>query len=102
MERGGWPNPAHVCFQSKVGGARWLEPSLEQTVEKAAQRGARHLLIVPVSFVSDHIETLFEIDIEARQLAADLGIQQFEMTPGLNDAPPFINALADLVLGAGN
>ena len=98
MERGGWLNPAHVCFQSKVPGVRWLEPTLEQTIEKLARRGARQLLIIPVSFVSDHIETLYEIDIEARELAARLGVQQFELMPGLNDSTLFLDALASLVL----
>jgi ferrochelatase len=52
---------------------------------------------VPIAFVSDHVETLGEIDHEAREEAAELGIQQFEMTSGLNDSPTFIAALADLV-----
>jgi ferrochelatase len=55
---------------------------------------------VPISFVSDHVETLGEIDHEARELAASLGIRQFELTPGLNDSPRFITALADVVLQA--
>jgi len=57
----------------------------------------RELCVVPIAFVSDHVETLGEIDHEARQEAAELGIQQFEMTSGLNDSPRFIAALADLV-----
>jgi len=52
---------------------------------------------VPISFVSDHVETLGEIDHEAREEAAKLGIKRFEMTSGLNDSPMFIAALADLV-----
>jgi ferrochelatase len=55
---------------------------------------------VPISFVSDHVETLGEIDHEAREQAAALGIQQFEMSSGLNDSPTFIAALADLVIHA--
>jgi ferrochelatase len=53
---------------------------------------------VPIAFVSDHVETLSEIDIEARAEAAGHGINRFEMMPGLNDSPAFINALAGLVL----
>jgi ferrochelatase len=56
--------------------------------------------VVPIAFVSDHVETLGEIDHEAREEALALGIPQFEMTPGLNDSPTFIAALADLVAGA--
>ncbi len=55
---------------------------------------------MPIAFVSDHVETLGEIDHEAREEAAELGIQQFEMTSGLNDSPTFIAALADLVVTA--
>jgi len=54
--------------------------------------------VVPIAFVSDHVETLHEINIEAREMADNLGIQQFETMQGLNDSPRFIAALADLVL----
>ena len=60
----------------------------------------REVCVVPIAFVSDHVETLGEIDHEAREEATALGIQQFEMTSGLNDSPAFISALADLVVNA--
>ncbi len=100
MNRGAWATPAHLCYQSKVGGARWLEPSLDKTIEELAARGAENLLVIPIAFVSDHVETLGEIDIEAREKARRCGIQQFEMMPGLNDSPRFIGALAELVRAA--
>ena len=100
LNRGGWGNPHRVCYQSKVGSDRWLEPSIHEVVEQLPREGARDVLVVPISFVSDHIETLSEIDREVREEAAHAGIRQFEMTPGLNDAPMFISALADLVLRA--
>lgn len=100
LERGGWRQPSHLCYQSKVGGARWLQPSLDDTIDRLAAEGARNLLIVPIAFVSDHVETLSEIDIGARERAAGLGIRRFAMMPGLNDSPRFIRALADLVHGA--
>jgi ferrochelatase len=56
--------------------------------------------VVPISFVSDHVETLYEINIEAREFAEGLSIQQFHVTQGLNESPTFIRALADLVLHA--
>ncbi len=56
--------------------------------------------MVPISFVSDHVETLGEIDHQAREQAAALGIERFEMMAGLNDSPTFIAALADLVMNA--
>jgi protoporphyrin/coproporphyrin ferrochelatase len=100
MQRGGWPNRHRLCYQSKVGASKWLQPSLHRTLRDLAAERVREVCIVPVAFVSDHVETLGEIDHEAREEAAALGIQQFEMTAGLNDSPTFIRALADLVEGA--
>ena len=64
---------------------------------RLAAEDRRHLLIVPISFVSDHVETVYEIDIEYREQAQKLGIDDYRMTPGLNDSPSFIHALAELV-----
>ena len=99
MRRGGWRNPYALCYQSRVGPGRWLEPSLGETLVRLAREGAANVLVIPISFVSDHVETLSEIGIEARALAQRLGIRQFEVMPALNDSPRFIQALADLVLG---
>ncbi len=99
-KQGGWPNPHRLCYQSKVGASKWLQPSLRGTLRELAACGAKEVCVVPVSFVSDHVETLGEIDHEARELAATLGIQRFEMTEGLNDSPRFIAALAELVRNA--
>jgi ferrochelatase len=100
MQQGRWPNRHRLCYQSKVGASKWLQPSLRRTLQDVAAAGVKEVCIVPVSFVSDHVETLGEIDHEAREQAAKLGIERFEMTAGLNDSPCFIAALADLVLGA--
>jgi ferrochelatase len=100
MERGDWTNHHRLCYQSKVGASKWLQPSLHRTLRDLADEKVRDVCIVPVSFVSDHVETLGEIDHEARKEAAALGIEQFEMTAGLNDSPKFIEALAHLVLEA--
>jgi len=100
MRRGGWRNRHHLCYQSKVGASKWLQPSLHATLRKLGGAGAQDVCVIPISFVSDHVETLGEIDHEARAEAAALGIRQFEMTSGLNDSPLFIAALADLVAGA--
>ena len=98
MERGGWHNPHRLCYQSRVGPGKWLQPTLDATLEDLAASGTRAVLVVPVSFVTDHIETLHEIDIEARETALRLGIRNFEVMPALNDSPVFIRALAELVL----
>jgi ferrochelatase len=96
--RGGWSNPDFLCYQSRVGPGRWTEPMLHSTLQTVRASGARRVLVVPISFVTEHIETLHEIDIEARQQAEKLGFEQFEMMPALNDSPLFIQCLADLVL----
>jgi ferrochelatase len=100
MQRGAWGNRHHLCYQSKVGASKWLQPSLHATLRTLAGVGVKDICVIPISFVSDHVETLGEIDHEARAEAAGLGIRQFEMTSGLNDSPTFIAALADLVAGA--
>ncbi len=97
MRRGGWPNRHRLCYQSKVGASRWLQPSLHRAIRDLAAERVEEVCIIPIAFVSDHVETLGEIDHEAREEAAALGIKQFEMTSGLNDSPTFIAALADLV-----
>jgi ferrochelatase len=96
-QRGGWPGRRHLCYQSKVGASKWLRPSMHETVKRLAAEHRRHLVVVPISFVSDHVETLHEIDIEHRAQARGLGIDDFRMVPGLNDSPRFIRALAGLV-----
>jgi len=100
MGRGGWSNHYRLCYQSKVGAAKWLQPSLRQTLQQLAAEGVKELCVVPVAFVSDHVETLAEIDHEAREQAELLGITQFEMSAGLNDSPAFIKALAQIVVEA--
>lgn len=96
-QRGGWPGRKHICYQSKVGAAKWLRPSMHETVKRLAAEGRKHVVVVPISFVSDHVETLHEIAIEHREQARGLGIEDFRMVPGLNDSPRFIAALAGLV-----
>jgi ferrochelatase len=100
MERGGWSNRHRLCYQSKVGASKWLQPSLHRTLRDLAAEKSREVCIVPVAFVSDHVETLGEIDHEAREEAQRLGITQFEMSAGLNHSPKFITALSELVLQA--
>ena len=100
MKRGRWPNHHRLCYQSKVGASKWLQPSLHTALRDLAAEKNREVCIVPISFVSDHVETLGEIDHEARAEAAKLGIKRFEMTSGLNDSPTFVAALADLVVSA--
>jgi ferrochelatase len=96
-QRGGWRGRKHLCYQSKVGASKWLAPSMHQTLARLGAEGRKNVLVVPISFVSDHVETLHEIDIEHREEARAAGIANYRMVPGLNDSAPFIEALAALV-----
>ena len=97
-ELGAWQNPHILCYQSKVGPQKWLQPSLASTIEKMAHEGIKRMLVIPISFLTEHIETLHEINIEAREHAESLGVSDFHMMPALNDSPLLIRALTDLVL----
>jgi len=91
----------HLAFQSRAGPVKWLEPSTGDKLKELAALGHREVLMVPLSFVSDHIETLHEIDIEYREEAHKLGITDFRRMESLNSSPTFIRCLAELVRDAG-
>jgi ferrochelatase len=95
-----WPKTHLLCYQSRVGPAKWLQPALTETIERLGHEGVKEMLVVPLSFVTEHIETLHEINIEAREEAKNLGVEKFRMMPAVGDSPLFIGALKDLVLGA--
>ena len=97
MERGAFAQIHTLCYQSKVGPLKWLTPSTPDTIAELASKGVKHMLLVPVAFASDHLETLFELGIEYRRQAKERGVIQYEVTEGLNDSPKFIDALAELV-----
>lgn len=88
-----------LCFQSRSGPVKWLAPSTPDTLAKLAEQGVRNIVMVPISFVSDHVETLYEIDIQYRELATDLGMKLYR-TESLNIEPEFIQGLAKLVIQA--
>jgi ferrochelatase len=87
----------HLSFQSKSGPVKWLEPSTDEKLKELATEGIKNILVVPISFVSDHIETLYEIDILYKNLAEKLGIT-LKRVDSLNTHPIFIEALKDLVI----
>jgi len=95
-----WPTTHLLCYQSRVGPAKWLQPPLTGTIEGLGHEGVKEMLVVPISFVTEHIETLHEINIEARTEARNVGIHTFRMMPAVGDSPLFIAALKDLVLRA--
>ncbi|NIA09032.1 MAG: ferrochelatase [Nitrospiraceae bacterium] len=85
----------HLCFQSRSGPVAWLEPATDVLLNELADKGTQCLLVMPISFVSDHIETLYEIDILYAGMMAKRGVRLVR-TPSLNDRPMFIKALSDL------
>ena len=91
--------PGILCYQSRSGPVEWLAPSTPDTLQDLARQGRRNILMVPISFVSDHVETLYEIDMLYRDMARDLGMR-LESTRALNSDPLFISCLHQLVLAA--
>jgi ferrochelatase len=89
--------PWKLGFQSRSGPVQWMEPDSLDVLAQLGAEKAPGALIVPISFVSDHIETLQEIDFEFRMHAEQVGLPRFERTPSLNDNEDFLQALAGLV-----
>jgi ferrochelatase len=97
VERLARPNPYLLAYQSDVGPVRWLGPSTERVIRRLGARGQKYLLVIPIAFTSDHIETLSELDREYGEVAHQAGITHYKRTPALNDRPAFMDALADVV-----
>ena len=89
-----------LAFQSKVGPVKWLEPATQDVLAQFGRDRIPQVLAIPISFVSDHIETLQEIDIFYKQLARKAGIKEFRRAASLNLYAKFIDALADIALRA--
>ncbi|PLX42982.1 MAG: ferrochelatase [Deltaproteobacteria bacterium] len=92
--------PNKLSFQSRTGPVKWLEPYTDEMIKELAGDGVEDLTVLAVSFVSDHIETLQEIDVEYRELALEAGMKRFRRAPALNARPSFIRALAKRVKAA--
>ena len=86
-----------LAYQSSVGPVRWLGPSTESVLRNLGLKKRKRVLVVPIAFTTDHIETLSEIDIEYAQLAQEVGITDFRRVPAANDTPAFLDALSDIV-----
>jgi ferrochelatase len=93
-------NPHTLAYQSKVGPVEWLKPYTEDALKELGEQNIKDLLVVPISFVSEHIETLQEIDLEYREVAEEVGISNFKRVPALNTHPVFIEALSNLTTEA--
>jgi ferrochelatase len=97
-----WPKNRLLCYQSRLGPMKWLEPSFLDTMQRLGHEGLKEMLVVPISFVTEHIETLHEINIDGRIDAKKWGIERFRMMPAVGDSASFIAALQDEVLKALN
>ncbi|KAH9761495.1 Ferrochelatase-1 [Citrus sinensis] len=93
-------NDHTLAYQSRVGPVKWLKPYTDEVLVELGQKGVKSLLAIPVSFVSEHIETLEEIDMEYKELALESGIENWGRVPALNCTPSFITDLADAVIEA--
>ena len=91
-----WTGPSSLAYQSKLGPVEWLGPPTLEVIRALGAAGQRQVLVVPLAFVTDHVETLQEIDQLFAEAAREAGIAEFRRTPGLNDRPTFLKALADL------
>ncbi|XP_029300162.1 ferrochelatase, mitochondrial [Cottoperca gobio] len=98
MERLGHCNPYRLVWQSRVGPMQWLGPQTDDVIKGLCERGKKNILLVPIAFTSDHIETLHELDIEYGQvLGEECGVENIKRAESLNGNPLFMKALADLV-----
>jgi ferrochelatase len=89
-----WQQPYHLGWQSRVGPVQWLVPGTPEVLDQLGRDGAKRVCMVPISFASEHIETLHEIDIEYREHALHAGIPHFARAPALGTDPSFISCLA--------
>lgn len=96
---GGGPFDWTTCFQSRVGPMEWIGPATDKEIERAGKDG-KSLIVVPIAFVSEHSETLVELDIEYKKLAEECGVPRYERVAALGTHPDFMKALAGLVLEA--
>jgi ferrochelatase len=92
-----WTDPWHLAWQSRVGPSPWLAPSTLDVVKTLGRDGAERVLVVPISFVGEHIETLWELDVELARVAHASGIRDFGRAPALGTEPRFIDCLAECV-----
>lgn len=89
-----------ICYQSRVGPLKWIGPSTEEELDRAAEDGLATAVVIPIAFVSEHSETLVELDVEYRKLAAEHGIANYIRVPAVGTTPAFIEGLAELVTAA--
>ena len=87
-----------LCYQSKVGPVKWLEPTVEHEIDRLVSKGIDQIVVFPVSFVSEHLETLYELDIQKKEYALSHGIKDFRRAKTVEDSDLFIQMLARLIM----
>lgn len=92
----GWPHVT-LCYQSRVGPLEWLKPYTDDVIREKGRAGAKQMLVYPIAFVSDHVETLYELRMVYAELARQVGIDHYRVAPALNAHPLLIEALHTLV-----
>merc|ERR1712137_1015180 len=97
MQRLKFSNPYRLVWQSQVGPSAWLGPQTSDAIKGYAKKGVNDLLLVPIAFTSDHIETLFELDLEYIEEAKEMGMTGVKRVESLNADPVFVRAMADIV-----
>ncbi len=95
----GWPHVT-LCYQSRVGPLEWLRPYVDDVIREKAHAGAKQMLVYPIAFVSDHVETLYELGMTYAELARSCGIERYRVAPALNAHPLLIETLRGLVMRA--
>jgi protoporphyrin/coproporphyrin ferrochelatase len=98
-QRLGWPHTT-LCYQSRVGPLKWLKPYTDEVIRQRGRAGTRQMLVYPIAFVSDHVETLYELGMLYAGLARECGITHYRVVPALNTHPLLIDALTDRILHA--
>ncbi|GIY28677.1 ferrochelatase, mitochondrial [Caerostris extrusa] len=98
MQKLNFSHPYRLVWQSKVGPVAWLSPQTDDAIRGYVDKGKKNIMLIPISFVNEHIETLHELDIEyGKDIAMKIGVKNFRRVPAPNDHPSFIEGLADIV-----
>ncbi len=87
-----------LCYQSRVGPVKWLEPTVEMAVDEILEKGQKNILVFPISFVAENLETIYEVDIQKKEMALEKGVQSWERVGTMDTNPDFIQALGEVVL----
>ncbi|MEO0335478.1 MAG: ferrochelatase, partial [Pseudomonadota bacterium] len=90
-----------LCFQSRVGPVEWTKPYTDEAIDRLAKERGGHLLIYPISFTSDHIETLYEMDVTYKEQALKGGFESYHRVPGANEDLEFTECLVDILKAHG-